>query len=376
MTKNSKINGLFFALVVWDYYFAREQSLVISLCKNNIKFTYVEPVEYSGKNKSLRIKRVSKNLIPKDIDVVSKKINLNQGLLLLFLENLRNLYILIKIKPDFVVVDNYFNTVLVCLYCYFKKVTFIFDLIDDWELVEKKPTHKFFWKYISKPIFVKYSSAITTTSTKQYLLFKKIKKSVFYMPNGKLINNKNKKNTLKSEEIKQINFIGTLRDWFDFDLLFEVMKEFPNIKLDIYGDGNLKDYLIKKSLSIKNIFIHESVNSNTASRLIAKSDIGIIPLKKIPLNDTTNPVKLYDYWSEKKAVIATPTFELKKIANGSIIFASTKQDYINAIKKLQNSPNFKNYLGNKGFDKVKNKFNYEKIGKKYADIIRKIIQQP
>lgn len=365
------IKGLHISLVVWDYYYARQQVLS-SYISNHYKIDFLEPIIYSNKEKSLRLKRLSINKIPPNLSIIKRNSKLKKSFFFLLYENFLNLFFVIKNNYKFVISDNYLTSILVCIYCRIFNIFFVFDLIDDWSEVEKNIFTKFFWKYIAKNILFSFSSVITTTSKKQFNIHTKKHKNILYFPNGKLdIKKIAVKNDNKS--IKKVIFIGTLRDWFDFDSVFNAFEKLPNVYLEIYGEGPIKKELKDKSKNIRNISIHDGVGIDKANFLLRNTDIGIIPLKNNKLNQSTNPIKLYDYWSLGKAVIATPTEELKLISGGSIFFASTSKEYFDAIKKLDTNYNYRYKLAKLGYEKVMNKYNYKIIGEKYVDLINRNI---
>ena len=192
--------------------------------------------------------------------------------------------------------------------------------------------------------------------------YSKKNKNTFILPNG--LNTSFIENINSLEENNNsntVNFIANLRDWYNFDLLFDVFAELPELQLDIYGLGPLYEALKEKTESYKNICLHGNVSQEGTAKLLKDSLFGVIPLKPNVLNDSTSPVKLFDYWAAQKAVVGTPTYELKSIGADCILFAQTKEEWLSHIRFLIDNPDRRKFLGKTGYDKIIEKYNYEDI---------------
>ena len=363
---------LFLSSIVWDGYLGHNQELPLALAKKGHACTYLNPVRYRNWQKhSTRLQSLSEN--KKDgVKVVERYSRLPKSFLLLVYENFLNMFYIRKHKPNVVVSFDYLMGVLPCLYCRIRKIKFVYSVMDDWEEIETSLIMKLYLKYISKPIMGKFSYAVSSTSYKQASVFRKFNTNVFLVPNGKpndfIANSHLFLNDIK-EEPKTVNFISTLRDWYDYDMLFDVFKEFPEIQLNIYGKGDLYSYLLNRAEDYPNISVKGNADAKFIPQLTAQSLFGILPLKLNKLNDSTSPIKLFDYWSAKKAVIASPTYELKELGKqGGIIYASSKEEYVNSIKSILRDDAFMNSVGETGYSNVLEQYNYESIASRFEKI--------
>jgi len=356
--------------MVWNNYRGRNVELPLGLSEAGNECIYINPSKYKDWEKeSLRLKNTSSHSSG-EIKVIERFTGLRKSLLSLFYENMANVKAIRNNKPDVVVSFDHLMSLFACIYCKLKRIPFVFDVIDDWGEVEKNKLVRFYFKSIVKPIIGKLSYAITSTSHRQTEEFRRYNKRVFFIPNGKPLGFIKKMDAISEAKSNVVNFVSTLRDWYNFDLLFEVFKEFPQLQLNIYGQGELFNDLKKKSEGYSNIHLMGNADSEMLPKLLSESLFGILPLKLNKLNDSTCPVKLFDYWSAKKAVIGRPTFELRKMSeDGGIILAATKEEYVSAINELLSDRNAMNSYGEKGYQRMVSTYNYDVITKQFTQAL-------
>jgi len=363
---------LFFSPVVWNFYKLQNQVLAASLAEKGYDVIYVEPVKYKNWQKNSRFSSLSENDKPDKLSIVEREIGIFKSLLVFLYENYNNVRQIAKHKPDMVVSYDHLMSLLPCLYCYIKKIKFVFNVSDDWDNIPQSESAVLAWKSIIKPLIAKFSFAIASISHKQFIVFSKKNKNTYILPNGISMSFVDKLADIK-EDVEQntVNFIANLRDWYDFDLLFEVFNEMPDFQLNIYGLGPLYENLIEKAKSYKNIKMMGNVNHQDTVQLLKDSVIGVLPLKNNILNDSTCPVKLFDYWAAQKAVVAAPTYELETIGSDCILFACTKDEWIKQIRFLIENPLRREFLGMTAYEKIIDKYNYNVITERFIKQIVK-----
>jgi len=358
--------------MVWNNYKGRNVELPLGLSEAGNDCVYVNPVKYKNwENESMRLHDLSSHSVGK-IKVIERHTYLRKSLLSLIYENYANIKAIKENKPDTVVSFDHLMSLFACIYCKLKRIPFVFDVIDDWEAMEKNAVVRFYYKYIIKPIIGRFSYAITSTSYRQVEEFSKYNKKVFYVPNGKSIEfiKQVEAFSLQNGESNTVNFISTLRNWYDFDLLFDVFKEFPELQLNIYGLGELFDSLKTKAKNYANIHIMGNTDSEKLPKMLSESLFGILPLRLNKLNDSTCPIKLFDYWSAQKVVIASPTYEMKRMAEGGgIILASTREEYIQTIKKLLDDRVLAKSTGERGYNRMIATYNYNAITTGFKEVL-------
>lgn len=362
---------LFISPVNWNFYKYRDQELPINLASKGHDCIYLNPVRYKNwKNGSVRLQDYDVSKVPERVTIIERKTKIEKSALSFLYETFSNVRQIIKHKPDAVICTDHLMGVMACVYCRLTGKKFIFDNTDDWSEVDKSYFSSKFWKYISKPLLRRFSYSVTSTSHDQADYFRKRNNRTFVIPNGKPLSFIKKLDIqIKANEKTKVNFIASLRDWYDFDLMFEAFSEFPEIELNIYGMGDMYEELKERAGSYENIFLRGNASSEMVSHLLNETAFGIIPLRNIKLNHSTCPIKLFDYWCAKKAVITTPMNEIKAIAEDKVLYASGKTEFVNSIAKLIDNKEIRDDFGKRGFDLIISNYNYDIISDRFLKIL-------
>lgn len=100
-----------------------------------------------------------------------------------------------------------------------------------------------------------------------------------------------------------IGYVGTISDWFDFDLLRTVAIARPRWNFLLIGPwvGVNKDAFS----GIPNVIAIGQREYSTIPLYVAGFDVGIIPFKINRLTEGVDPVKMYEYLAAGKPVVAT-----------------------------------------------------------------------
>jgi len=362
---------LFIPPVHWNYYPYRDQELPACIAEKGTPCIYLNPVRYKGSAKAIRFSQVNPRNTPKNIQVIDRVSIWRKSVAEFILENSLNVRAVRKYKPYAVVSSDHLMSLGVCLYCKLKGIRFVFDVTDNWELVDRSLAGKVY-KFILKPLLARYSFAVTCTSHRQFQYFEsRRRRNTFLISNGinPLIQKQLSNLETKLPPVQEVNFIGSLRDWYDFDLLIEVFEEFPEIVLNIYGEGPLYPELLAKTRSILNIHVHGNIENQKTAEILFRTLFGILPLKVNELNQSTCPIKLFDYWGASKAVISTPVEEVKRVGGDSLLYAANKEEFILCINRLMNDRVLSLKLGAEGKQKIDEQHNYHTITDQFLQLL-------
>ncbi len=364
--KNARV--LFLSIAVWDFYKSRPQELPLALKEYyDYDIIYVEPVVYKQAT-SLRLQRCSSHST-KGISVIQRSVSWRKNPLLLLYQNWSNVRQIKKHKPDAVIASDHLMSVCAAIYCKLTGRKFIFDHIDHWIEVEKERFVKWYLRYIAYPVYGLCSHALFHTTSYLSSLMKQFKKKSIVLPNAKSEQDITLFSSYAEAPKQEIHFVGTLRDWYDFDLLFAVMKQLSDLQLHIYGQGEMREFIQQQSQQLQNVFLHDPVNYDELPAVIQRSLIGVVPLKQIPLNNGTLPIKLFDYWAAKKAVVATPTRELEQVGGEACVFAKTIEEWVAAIQQLVHDQELREQKEQESFLLMKRKYNYRAIAERCHEIL-------
>ena len=143
------------------------------------------------------------------------------------------------------------------------------------------------------------------------------------------------------------------------------------------GYGPLEDYVIKKSLKIKNIFYHPAVKPEVLLNYTSSADYGFTFTENSSVSyDLCMPNKLFEYISVSIPVIVSNTKTVSNFVKehdiGIVSKSFEKKDIINAINQIVNKDRdyFKNNL-----EKCKLEYNWLLQEKKLKNFYQKLFPQ-
>ncbi|MHA1705620.1 MAG: glycosyltransferase family 4 protein [Promethearchaeota archaeon] len=199
------------------------------------------------------------------------------------------------------------------------------------------------------------------------------------IPNGydeqiikKIVHNAKNKNKVK------IVFVGNLRPIKDPLTLLKgfkkVIKKYPNIKLQIVGDGSLKGYLEvfcrRNNLSSKVVFEGKKAHKETL-KIISESTIFVLTSIQEGL-----PTALIEAMALGKPVVATNVGGIPEVIrhriNGILVPPQSPKAVSEALDKLITSPALREKLSTAAAESVKN-YTWSKIAEQYKRIYSKVL---
>ncbi len=128
-------------------------------------------------------------------------------------------------------------------------------------------------------------------------------------------------------ETKKLVYIGTISNWFDFDLMIKIVANNKNIALVIFGPF---DTIIPEH---ERIIYHKPVEHKYIFSIMQKADALIMPFKLNELVKSVNPVKAYEYIYSGKPVILRKYNETEKFEDFCYLY-ETFSDLIKLIQQL------------------------------------------
>lgn len=125
-----------------------------------------------------------------------------------------------------------------------------------------------------------------------------------------------------------IGYFGAISEWFDIDLVVAAAKAYPQWSFVLIGSTFGCD--TEKAAKVANIQFIDEVPYATLPGYLQAFDVCIIPFKITELTLCTNPVKVYEYLSAGKPVVATAMPEVKLIAD-HVHVAESAQEFIDLL---------------------------------------------
>ncbi len=132
-----------------------------------------------------------------------------------------------------------------------------------------------------------------------------------------------------------LGYYGAIDTWFDTDLVAAVAKRYPEhlvllIGKDMAGVGDALS-------GLGNVRCVGEVEYQQLPYWLYGFDVCLLPFKVLPLTLATNPVKLYEYLSAGKPVVAVELPEIVQFG-GLVCAAATQEGFLDAIAATLDAP--------------------------------------
>lgn len=146
------------------------------------------------------------------------------------------------------------------------------------------------------------------------------------------------RNHKQNDDSYKLCYFGLFDERSDQQILIDVARNVINCEIHIIGNIVCDVKKLKKISSIK---FHENVNYLHLPSVITEMDAFILPYIKNDLTNNINPLKLKEYLSTGRPVIATNLPEVLKMKD-FLFIGKNSEEFINITKKLQKDKRFFN----------------------------------
>lgn len=321
------------SVIPWDYRYQRPQQLATEISKI-IPVFYVHN-EFSLTNNTDQIpfilSSISSNLyslklsssnnyfiyqkLPdhKDIEIISNSI--------------KNLISTLNISHPIIKIDHPFWTPIAAEL----KLPIIYDCLDNqdnFELNSKSVIEE------EKSLF-KIASKIIATS--QFLYDKaskyKSKEDIFIISNGTNFEHFTNNITISTEnDLSKFpqpiyGYFGAIDNWLDTEFIEKLAKS-THGSIVLIGQNNLGN-----KIRSPNVYFLGEKDYQSLPQYLKQFDVCLIPFKLNSLTKAVNPVKIFEYFSQGKAVISSTLPELKKYSQ-LLYFYDSETDISKLISKI------------------------------------------
>jgi glycosyltransferase involved in cell wall biosynthesis len=127
-----------------------------------------------------------------------------------------------------------------------------------------------------------------------------------------------------------IGFYGTLGDWVDFDLLFELARRRPDWSFVFAGPLACREFDRVRALA--NVRYLGIVQYDDLPHHAAWFDVGLVPFRLNALTRYVHPIKALEYLALGLPVVSTPLPDLAEHAD-VVRFAQTSEEWLGAIDR-------------------------------------------
>jgi len=199
----------------------------------------------------------------------------------------------------------------------------IYDAMDDWAAFSDKIDQQLI---DNENEIVARADMVLAVSRKLYEKHSLLNKNTYLVPNGVDTKFFGKALTFRKEEGDFLygfkdrpiaGYVGGIHDWVDVDLIVETAKLRKDTIFVLIGPA-LRS-LKPKLEGVENIVYLGPKPYSELIRYVSYFDVGIIPFKLNLLNESTNPIKLYEYLGAGLPVVSTGMREVMQYAADGIV---------------------------------------------------------
>lgn len=126
-----------------------------------------------------------------------------------------------------------------------------------------------------------------------------------------------------------IGYIGAIEQWFDYKLFYAVARLRPSYSFILIGAFGLAKNVIGDQArwleSLPNVHLLGHKDYAEIPDYLADFDVCVIPFVVNEVTAATDPVKIYEYCSQGKPVVATPLPELQRLGSLVAIAGSAEE---------------------------------------------------
>jgi polysaccharide pyruvyl transferase CsaB len=132
------------------------------------------------------------------------------------------------------------------------------------------------------------------------------------------------KASARTGERPVIGYYGAIADWFDSDLVADLAERRPDWDFVLVGSTFSAD--TSRLSKLPNVSLPGEKHYSTIPDWLGTFDAAILPFKRIPLTEATNPVKAYEILASGKPLISVPIPEMASLAP-LVRLASTVEEF-------------------------------------------------
>ena len=322
----------------------RKQNFAYNLWKNGHRIFYVEESQsiknlWKSENKLLSI---TINEIKENLFIIVPPLYFPFYFRSKTIKSIYDYYIFILVKRKVLAVPNLIwvgKTMYSNALKFWRNTNYrVYDLCDDsplYEIINNNPKgYNIRMKLMLNAI--KYSNINIVSAIKLKEKYSKLSLNDFIViPNGHNISIHDNKyiNADIMFNIKKpiIGFVGTLFNFLDIDLIEYIIKNRANYSFVFIGKIE-NSFPIDRLKKYGNFYHLGRKDKDLIPAYIKQFDACINPFKKHEVNDSVNPLKVFEYLACKKPVVSTDMYSLSKEDIAKYIeFASTKEIFLNNL---------------------------------------------
>lgn len=125
-------------------------------------------------------------------------------------------------------------------------------------------------------------------------------------------------------------YIGTVSSWLDLNLIVDHINSDESVIYNLYGPSEIE------IPNLERFYYHGPISHSEVFEKMDTADVLVMPFIVTSLIESVNPVKLYEYISTGKAIIASKYGESELFVDFVYLYSS-KDEYLNTLNAIKSN---------------------------------------
>lgn len=169
---------------------------------------------------------------------------------------------------------------------------------------------------------------------------------------------------------KECVYLGSFLPGKGVELVVQIANALPSFTFHIVGGSQNEINQLRNKCEFENVIWHGYLNQINAMKILEQTHIALLPNQNDIYidNDTnigkyTSPMKMFEYMSRGKAIIASDLEVLKEVLvneyNSVLVDPSSTEEWVKGIIRLQRDSKLFNHISNNALQDLKTKYTWK-----------------
>lgn len=173
-------------------------------------------------------------------------------------------------------------------------------------------------------------------------------------------------------------YAGTHGVAHGLEQVIEAARRAPEVQWLLVGAGARREHLLRRGAGVPNLHFRPVRPAADMASVYACADVGLVPLRALPVFETVVPSKLFEFWAMGRPVVLAARGEAERLVRRSgagVAVAPEEPDALAAaVRTLMGDPALRARMGRAGRGLVEAEFDRTRIAEQYAAILERVRQ--